>query len=169
QRRRGCPKRHRDDQPAPEDVVRRESREKAFQTLFMMDALGVGPEEAISLFAMISDSPSDMEYYRETVAGVWERKTDIDVLIGRAAEHWRIERIAMVDRNILRLGTYEISYGGDVPYVVAINEAVDLGKRFGADESGGFINGVLDKISELANKKTRASGEYEGRPKSEGT
>jgi len=139
--------------------VRRESREKVFQTLFMMDALGVGPEEAILLFALVSDSPpSDTDYYQETIVGVWDRKAEIDVLIGRAAEHWRIERMAMVDRNILRLGVYEISYGKDVPYVVAINEAVDLGKRFGADESGGFINGILDKVSELTNKKTGRPG-----------
>lgn len=133
--------------------MRRESREKVFQTLFMMDALGVGPEEAIPLFALASNSPSDTDYYRETVTGVWDRKAEIDALIGRAAEHWRIERMAMVDRNILRLGVYEISYGKDVPYVVAINEAVDLGKRFGAEESGGFINGILDKVSELMDKK----------------
>lgn len=133
--------------------MRKESREKVFQTLFMMDALGVGPEEAIPLFALAANSPSDTEYYRETVMGVWARKAEIDVLIGRAAEHWRIERMAMVDRNILRLGVYEISYGDDVPYVVAINEAVDLGKRFGAEESGGFINGILDKVSELMDKK----------------
>ena len=134
--------------------MRRESREKVFQTLFMMDALGVGPEEAIPLFAMASDSPSDTDYYQKTVTGVWDRKAEIDVLIAQAAEHWRIERMAMVDRNILRLGVYEISYEKDIPYVVAINEAVDLGKRFGAEESGGFINGILDKVSELLNKKT---------------
>jgi N utilization substance protein B len=134
--------------------VRRESREKVFQTLFMMDAQGVGPEEAIPLFALASDSPTDADYYRETVCGVWDRKAEIDILIGQAAEHWRIERMAIVDRNILRLGVYEISHGKDIPYVVAINEAVDLGKRFGSEESGGFINGILDKISELVNKKT---------------
>jgi N utilization substance protein B len=133
--------------------VRRESREKVFQTLFMMDVLGVGPEEAFPLFALASDPASDGEYYRETVRGVWERLEEIDALIGRAAEHWRIERMALVDRNILRLGVYEISCGKDIPYAVAINEAVDLGKRFGAEESGGFINGILDKVSELARKK----------------
>jgi N utilization substance protein B len=134
--------------------VRRESREKVFQTLFMMDALGVGPEEAIPLFALTSPPPSDEAYYRETVMGVWERMEDIDTLIRQAAEHWRIERMTLVDRNILRLGAYEISYGRDIPYVVAINEAVDLGKRFGAEESGGFINGILDRISAIVQKKT---------------
>ena len=120
----------------------------------MMDALGVGPDEAIPLFALASEPPSDEEYYRETVRGVWERRGEIDELIGRAAEHWRIERMALVDRNILRLGVYEISYGEDIPYAVAINEAVDLGKRFGAGESGAFVNGILDKVSEMVRKKT---------------
>jgi len=134
--------------------VRRESREKVFQTLFMMDALGIGPEEAIPLFALTSPPPSDEKYYRATLTGVWERREEIDALIRQAAEHWRIERMTMVDRNILRLGAYEISYGQDIPYVVAINEAVDLGKRFGAEESGAFINGILDRISEVVRKKT---------------
>jgi N utilization substance protein B len=134
--------------------VRRESREKVFQTLFMMDALGVGPDEAIPLFALTSPAPTDAEYYLGTVRGVWERRRELDVLIGTAAENWRVERMALVDRNILRLGAYEIQYGRDIPFAVAINEAVDLGKRFGSEESGAFINGILDKICELMRKKT---------------
>jgi N utilization substance protein B len=133
--------------------VRRDSREKAFQTLFLMDALGVGPDEAIPLFALVSAAPRDEEYYRETVVGVWERREEIDGLIGEAAENWRIGRMAMVDRNILRLGTYEIRHGKDIPFAVAINEAVDLAKRFGAEESGAFVNGILDRIAEIARKK----------------
>jgi len=138
--------------------VRRESREKVFQTLFMMDALGVGPDVAIPLFALISDPPSDAEYYGETVRGVWERREEIDALIGEAAEHWRVGRMALVDRNILRLGAYELSPGSDIPFAVAINEAVELGKRFGAEDSGAFINGILDRISGIARKKTTAEG-----------
>ena len=122
----------------------------------MMDALGVGPDEAIPLFALIAPPPPDAAYYETTLRGVWERRGEIDGLIRRAAENWRLERMTLVDRNILRLGTYEICHSGDVPYVVAINEAVDLGKRFGSEDSGAFINGVLDKISEIANKKVRA-------------
>ena len=63
------------------------------------------------------------------------------------------ERMALVDRNILRLGAYEIRHGRDIPFAVAINEAVDLAKRFGAEESGGFVNGILDRIAEIARKK----------------
>jgi len=133
--------------------VRRESREKAFQTLFLMDALGVGPDEAIPLFALASSPPRDAEYYGETVRGVWEHREEIDALIRDAAENWRLERMALVDRNILRLGAYEIRHGRDIPFAVAINEAVDLAKRFGAEESGAFVNGILDRIAELVRKK----------------
>jgi len=133
--------------------VRRESREKVFQTLFMMDVLGVGPDEAIPLFALSSSPPSDEEYYIATVHGVWEHLVEVDGLIRKAAENWRLERMALVDRNILRLGAYEICRSPDVPFAVAINEAVDLGKRYGSEESGAFVNGILDKISVLSLKK----------------
>lgn len=119
----------------------------------MMDFLGVGPDEAIPLFALTSEPPSDPEYYRDAVNGVWEHREEVDDLIRQAAENWRLERMALVDRNILRLGAYEICHSDDVPFVVAINEAVDLGKRYGSEESGAFINGILDKISEISRKK----------------
>ena len=135
--------------------MRRESREKVFQTLFMMDFLGVGPDEAIPLFALVFPSPPDAEYYEGTVRGVWEHKSEVDGLIRQAAENWRLERMTIVDRNILRLGAYEISRSGAIPFVVAINEAVDLGKLFGSEESGAFVNGILDKISEKKKKKVR--------------
>lgn len=124
----------------------------------MMDALGVGPDEAIPLFALASDPPSDARYYEESVRGVWGRVAEIDALIGEAAEHWRVGRMTLVDRNILRLGAYELSLGSEIPFAVAINEAVELGKRFGSGESGAFINGILDKISEIVRKKTTAEG-----------
>ena len=136
--------------------MRRESREKVFQTLFMMDALGVGPDEAIPLFALISHPPPDAAYYEATLRGVWEHRGEIDGLIRRAAVNWRLERMTLVDRNILRLGAYEVRHSGDVPFVVAINEAVDLAKRFGSEDSGAFVKGVLDKISEISNKKVKA-------------
>ena len=126
--------------------MRRESREKVFQTLFMMDALGVGPDEAIPLFALASDPPSDALYYAEAVRGVWGRIEEIDALIGEAAEHWRVGRMTLVDRNILRLGAYEMLFSKDTPPRVAIDEAVELAKRFSTADSGAFVNGILDRI-----------------------
>ena len=119
----------------------------------MMDVLGVGPDEAIPLFALTSGPPSDSRYYDAAVRGVWEHRDEVDGLIRRVAEHWRLERMTLVDRNILRLGAFEICHSADVPYAVAINEAVDLAKRFGSEDSGAFINGILDKISEVSRKK----------------
>ena len=85
--------------------MRRESREKVFQTLFMMDALGVGPEEAIPLFASALPPPSDKEYYDTTVLGVWKHREEINGLIRKAAVNWRLERMTLVDRNILILNS----------------------------------------------------------------
>jgi len=119
----------------------------------MMDVLGVGPEKAIPLFGLVQGEPPDPEYYRETLAGVWKHREEIDELIRGAAENWRLERMTIVDRNILRLGAYEILHSPDVPYVVAINEAVELGKKFGSGDSGSFLNGILDRISEITHKK----------------
>ena len=133
--------------------MRRASREKVFQTLFMMDVLGVGPEEAIPLFGLVQGEPPDPDYYRETLAGVWEHREEIDRLIRDAAENWRLERMTYVDRNLLRLGAYEILCSAEVPFAVAINEAVELGKKFGSGESGAFLNGILDRISEMTNRK----------------
>ncbi len=119
----------------------------------MMDILGVGPDVAIPLFSLSWPLPSDEEYYNSTVRGVWEHRREVDDLIRKAAENWRLERMALVDRNILRLGAYEISQSSDVPFAVAINEAVDLGKRYGSEETGAFVNGILDRISVLSRKK----------------
>ncbi len=119
----------------------------------MMDVLGVGPEKAIPLFGMVQGAPPDPEYYRETLVGFWDHREEIDGLIRGAAENWRLERMTFVDRNLLRLGTYEILCSRDVPYAVAINEAVELGKKFGSGESGAFLNGILDRISEITHKK----------------
>jgi len=80
------------------------------------------------------------------VKGVWENKTELDRLIRGASKHWRVERMSRVDRNILRIAIYEVLHRKDVPPKVSIDEAVELGKRYGAEESGAFINGILDHI-----------------------
>ncbi len=85
-------------------------------------------------------------YSREVVVGVWENRTDLDRLISRSSKNWRVERMSRVDINILRIAIYEVLYMKDVPPKVSIDEAVELGKRYGTEESGAFINGVLDHI-----------------------
>ncbi len=85
-------------------------------------------------------------YSREVVVGVWENRTDLDGLISRSSKNWRVERMSRVDINILRIAIYEVLYMKDVPPKVSIDEAVELGKRYGTEESGAFINGILDHI-----------------------
>ena len=85
-------------------------------------------------------------YSREVVVGVWENRTDLDRLISGSSKNWRVERMSRVDINILRIAIYEVLYMKDVPPKVSMDEAVELGKRYGTEESGAFINGILDHI-----------------------
>ena len=80
------------------------------------------------------------------MAGVAAHQEELDALIARYSEHWRLERMALVDRNLLRLATFELLYRDDIPAKVVINEAVELAKRYGTEESGAFVNGLLDRI-----------------------
>jgi N utilization substance protein B len=101
------------------------------------------------------ETPGDAEgrpYADDLVRGVVERRSDIDERIRAASEHWRLERMARVDRNILRVGVYELMALHDVPRAVIIDEAVELAKRYGTDESGKFVNGVLDRIADDLNR-----------------
>ena len=85
-------------------------------------------------------------YLGELVAGVAAHQEELDALIGRYSEHWRLERMAVVDRNLLRLAVYELLYLPEIPPKVVINEAVELAKRYGSEDSGGFVNGILDQV-----------------------
>ena len=85
-------------------------------------------------------------YLRELVAGVASHQEELDALIVRFSEHWRLERMTVVDRNLLRLAAYELLYQAKVPPKVVINEAVEMAKRYGSEDSGAFINGILDQI-----------------------
>ena len=82
----------------------------------------------------------------ELVSGTWDNLGDIDAIISDSSENWNISRMSFIDRNILRLAVVEIRFRTDIPFKVSINEAIELGKKFGSDQSSNFINGVLDKI-----------------------
>lgn len=92
-------------------------------------------------------------FSKELVLGVWENKQDLDRLIRKASKNWRIERMSRVDRNILRVAVFEVLYMGDIPPKVSIDEAVELGKKYGTEDSGAFVNGVLDHIYNQLNVK----------------
>ena len=105
------------------------------------------PDEVFHLVCEnFGPSKSCRAFSRELVLGVCERKEELDRLIRASSQHWRLERMSRVDRAILRLGAFEILAMADIPSKVSIDEAVELGKTYGTEESGGFINGVLDNI-----------------------
>jgi N utilization substance protein B len=128
--------------------ARRRARELAVQILYQMEANPLDPAEALeSFWQTVSASGQIKEFATRIVGGVHQHREEIDRLIGKHSEHWRLERINRVDKNILRMGVFELLYCDDIPIKVALNEAIDLGKKFGTVESGAFINGILDRIS----------------------
>ena len=130
---------------------RRRSRQRALQILFLWDARKQPVDEAIDAYydtLYSEEQPARDPFVIDLVRGTVQNAAKIDEQISKHAEHWRMERMPVVDRNILRLGIYEILFGNyeEVPPKVAINEAIELAKSFGGESSGRFINGVLGTI-----------------------
>jgi len=129
---------------------RRKAREISLQVLFQL-ATGEkdrSPEDAFNLFCGNFYAPKEArEYAWELVSGVVRNRAMLDERLNQASENWRVDRMSHVDRNILRQALYEILFLEDIPLKVSLNEAIDLGKQFGTDDSGAFINGVLDRIA----------------------
>jgi N utilization substance protein B len=118
--------------------------------LFQIEASGIDAEKAISLFWRNFEEadPEGREYADQAVKGVAERGAELDARISAASSNWRIERMTRVDRNLLRLGTWELAHRPDVPRAVILDEAVELAKAYGTDESSAFVNGVLNEVAE---------------------
>ena len=93
------------------------------------------------------------EFAKRIVEGVFEHAREVDQLIERFSENWRLDRMTLVDRNILRMAIFELLYCSEIPPKVTLNEAIDLGKRYGSEDSGSFINGILDRIQKEAIQK----------------
>lgn len=126
---------------------RRKAREKALQALFQIDISKSEPNEAIEF---VTNGKEKDEYLEKLVYGVTNHLQEIDTLIEKELENWTLSRLATVDRNLLRMATYELTYLTDeVPPKVAINEAVEIAKIYGDEKSSKFVNGVLAKISPL--------------------
>ena len=126
---------------------RRKAREIAMQVLYGLDVSRGNLKETIDLFWKNFDVPEKVKAFSSIlVEGAWNNRKQIDTLIGGCAENWSVERMSRVDRSILRMAVYELLYCRDIPPKVAINEAIDLGKLFGSENSGAFINGVLDAL-----------------------
>lgn len=128
--------------------ARAKGREAALQMLFAIDVASGSEERAIAFFW--SETPGDpegREYADGAVRGVARAMERIDDLIRKASTNWRIERMARVDRNVIRLAVWELLERSDVPRAVILDEAVELAKRFGSEDSGAFVNGVLERIA----------------------
>ena len=149
---------------------RTQARELALQILFQVDMTHRDVQEALEDFwnnradfilsktdkKTVEQDREDVEvreYTEALVRGTLEKLESIDKIIERFAENWAMDRMAYVDRNILRLSTYELLHLEEIPVKVAINEAVELAKRYGEDDSSKFVNGILDRIAKTECKK----------------
>jgi N utilization substance protein B len=127
---------------------RSRAREVVLQVLYQDDVNpGVDPQVTEEFLRARLRSDELVDFARSLVAGVRRNREELDTLLAKTADHWSLERMAATDRNVLRLGTYEILYT-ETPDRVAINEAVELAKRFGIAHSAQFVNGILDKFLE---------------------
>jgi len=117
------------------------------QALFQIEMIQDDSTEAIELFCRhFRVSKSVRPFFLRLVQGVREFQGEIDALIERFSQNWKISRMPRVDRNILRVAVYELLHCHDIPPKVSINEAIDIAKRFGTEDSGAFINGILDSV-----------------------
>ena len=129
---------------------RTRARELALQFLYTLEMRGA--EARADLPTFLKEAKASVEvrgYTEELVDGVTQNKPALDTHLQEFARNWKFERIALVDRNVLRLASYEILYRDDVPARVALNEGIELGKRYSTAQSGGFINGILDRVLRL--------------------
>lgn len=124
-------------------MKRRTAREKALQALFQIDISSTEPSSAIE--HVLDGEPND-EYLTMLVLGVMERRTEIDQILKENLEKWSLDRLATVDRNLLRIAVFELKFTDGVPEKVVIDEAIEIAKLYGDEQSSKFINGVLSKV-----------------------
>jgi len=126
---------------------RRRARELALQLLYQNDLAGTPPGEMFAWTQEYTDAaPEVQEYASRLVLGALSRRDELDALLAERSEHWRLGRMPAVDRNLLRLGLYELLFEPETPHAVVIDEAVEIAKKFSTPSSGPFVNGVLDGI-----------------------
>jgi N utilization substance protein B len=140
--------------------TRREARELALQALYQLDVAGeTDSERGLAIFWTHFEAEPDVRAFaRELVDGVRAHHERIDALIAASAEHWRLPRLSRVDLNLLRLGTFELLARPDIPASVTINEAIEIARRFGSDESAAFVHGVLDHVAGVLGVREKAGG-----------
>jgi N utilization substance protein B len=135
-------------------ATRRKARELALQALYQIEMTGDDTQAALDRFLKhFEGSAKSREFARRLVEGVISRRPEIDRLIAQSTEHWKLDRMGKVELTILRMGTYELVFCPDIPSNVSLDEAIEIGKRYGSDESAAFINGILDQVAHSSGAK----------------
>jgi len=139
--------------------IRRKARERALQALFYIDMCRYGSDEALTLFCTHFNPPEAvLPFFKLLTEGVVARKASLDQVIERFSKNWKISRMSGVDRNILRIAVFELFHCSDIPPKVSINEAIEIGKKFGTEDTGAFVNGILDSIHQSMEKAACTRG-----------
>ncbi len=126
--------------------IRRNARELALQMLYQMDCNRDETVPPSPFWQKEKIVPDARDFSAKLLRGVIQHRPEIDQVIRASAEHWSFERMAAVDRNILRLAVYELLHLPEIPHRVTLNEAIEIAKKYGSEDSGAFVNGVLDRI-----------------------
>jgi len=139
-------------------MKRRKAREYALQILFQLDIRKEKPSAAVlkRFWAEYDPDEEVKTFSEEIVKGTYKHIARINELLHQCAKNWSLDRMAVVDRNVLRMAVYEILYRIDIPTSVTINEAIEIAKKYGTDESGSFVNGILDRAARLTGKLDEA-------------
>jgi N utilization substance protein B len=134
-----------------DSIPRRKSREFVLQVLYQLDITKKDAQKTLTQFQdYFSGNKERDDFMERLVLGVLEHCKEIDRLIEKYSENWRLDRMNIIDRAILRMAIFELLYCEEIPPKVTLNEAIELGKRFGSEDSGSFINGILDRIQNEA-------------------
>lgn len=135
-------------------MKRRRAREHALQILFQLDIRKEKPSAAVLKHFWAEHKPDEeiKVFTEEIVKGTYKHLDKINDHIHKCAKNWSLDRMAVVDRNVIRMAVYEILYRLDIPTSVTINEAIEIARKFGTDESGSFVNGILDSVARMTGK-----------------
>lgn len=146
-------------------AARRQAREEVFRLLYETEFHeGESPEDIWARAVEVREINTEDAYLRRTYFGVMEHLTEIDELVGSCAKGWKTRRLSRVSRAVLRLGTYEVAFAKNIPAAVAINEAVELSKRFDEPRARAFVNGVLNAVKDASGKAPRETVAETARP-----
>lgn len=138
-------------------LERSRARQQALYILYQREITGEDIESILSSGSYSEESGEPLPYCRQVLIGIQAKQDTIDEMLGLISEHWTVPRMPLVDRNILRLAAYEILFVEGVPVSVSINEAVELAKVYGGEDSSKFVNGVLGKVAALTAKRKDGS------------